>query len=137
MLGAPGADETTFAAVYLVAALVWAPAFYRAIDPWLRHRVGILLGVTIVWRRGSGAGGRAAWGWTPDPGVPVGEALEHIVARFGVLLNVLGVAWPVTILAAATLALSVSAPLAGALVLATVAIWMLFRTGAPRLARAA
>ena len=40
MLGAPGADETTFAAVYLVAALAWAPAFYRAIDPWLRRRAG-------------------------------------------------------------------------------------------------
>ena len=52
MLGAPGADETAFAAVYLVAAIVWAPAFYRAVDPWLRRRAGILLGVTIVWRRG-------------------------------------------------------------------------------------
>ena len=127
MLGAPGADEATFAAVYLVAALAWAPAFYRAVDPWLRRRAGILLGVTIVWRRG----------WTPDPGVPVGAALEHIVHRFGVLINLLGGAWPVTILVAATLALSVAAPLAMALVLATVAIWSLFRGGAPRLAGSA
>jgi hypothetical protein len=127
MLGAPGADEATFAAVYLVAALAWAPAFYRAVDPWLRRRVGILLGVTIVWRRG----------WTADPGVPVGDTLEHIVHRFGVLTNLLGGTWPVTILVAATLALSVAAPLAMALVLATVAIWSLFRGGAPRLARAA
>ena len=73
MLGAPGADETTFAVVYLVAALAWAPAFYRAVDPWLRRRAGILLGVTIVWRRG----------WSPDPGVPVGDTLERIVRRFG------------------------------------------------------
>jgi hypothetical protein len=126
MLGATGADETTFAAAYLVVALVWAPAFYRAIDPWLRRRVGILLGVTIVWRRG----------WTADPGVPVGATLEHIVRRFGVLTNVLGGAWPVTILAAATLALSVSAPLAIALVLATIAIWMLW-AGRPPVVRAA
>jgi hypothetical protein len=116
MLGAPGADETTFAAAYLVAALVWAPAFYRAVDPWLRRRVGVLLGVTIVWRRG----------WAPDPGVPVGDTLEHIVHRFGVLANLLGGAWTVAILAAATLALSVSAPLAIALVLATIAIWTLW-----------
>jgi hypothetical protein len=137
MLGAPGADETTFAAVYLVAALAWAPAFYRAIDPWLRRRVGILLGVTIVWRRGSAEAGRAAWAWAADPGVPVGAALEHIVQRFGVLMNLLGGAWAVTILLAATLALSVSAPLALALVLATLAIWALFRAGGPRLARVA
>jgi hypothetical protein len=137
MLGAPGADEATFAAVYLVAALAWAPAFYRAVDPWLRRRVGILLGVTIVWRRGGADDGPAAWGWTPDPGVPVGAALEHIVHRFGVVINVLGGAWPVTILVAATLALSVAAPLAIALVLATVAIWSLVRGGAPRLAPAA
>ena len=127
MLGAPGADEATFAAVYLVAALAWAPAFYHAVDPWLRRRVGMLLGVTIVWRRG----------WTPDPGVPVGDTLEHIVHRFGVLTNLMGGAWPVTILVAATLALSVAAPLAMALVLATVAIWSLFRGGAPRLAGSA
>jgi hypothetical protein len=127
MLGAPGADETTFAAVYLVAALAWAPAFYRAIDPWLRRRVGILLGVTIVWRRG----------WAPDPSVPVGDALEGIVHRFGVLMNVLGGTWPVTILVAATVALSLSAPLALALVLATIAIWVLFRAGGLRLVRAA
>ena len=125
MLGAPGADEATFAAVYLVAALAWAPAFYRAVDPWLRRRVGMLLGVTIVWRRG----------WTPDPGVPVGDTLEHIVHRFGVLTNLMGGAWPVAILAAAALALSVSAPLAIALVLATVAIWTLW-AGRPTLARA-
>ena len=137
MLGAPGADEATFAAVYLVAALAWAPAFYRAIDPWLRRRVGILLGVTIVWRRGGADAGRAAWAWAADPGVPVGAALEHIVQRFGVLMNLLGGAWPVTILLAATLALSVPAPLALALVLATVAIWALFRAGGPRLARVA
>ena len=124
MLGAPGADETTFAAVYLVAALAWAPAFYRAIDPWLRRRAGILLGVTIVWRRG----------WTPDPGVPVGDTLEHIVRRFGVVANLLGGAWPVTILVAATLVLSLPAQLAVALVLAT---WLVFRAGGRRLARAA
>jgi hypothetical protein len=124
MLGAPGADEATFAAVYLVAALAWAPAFYRAVDPWLRRRVGMLLGVSIVWRRG----------WTPDPGVPVGDTLEHIVHRFGVLTSLLGGAWPVAILAAATLALSLSAPLAMALVLATIAIWVLFRAGGRRLA---
>jgi hypothetical protein len=125
MLGAPGADETTFAAAYLVAALVWAPAFYRAVDPWLRRRVGVLLGVTIVWRRG----------WAPDPGVPVGDTLEQIVHRFGVLANLLGGAWTVAILAAATLALSVSAPLAIALVLATIAIWTLWGGRRP-LARA-
>jgi hypothetical protein len=124
MLGAPGADETTFAAVYLVAALAWAPAFYRAVDPWLRRRAGILLGVTIVWRRG----------WTPDPGVPVGDTLEHIVHRFGVLANLLGGIWPVTILLATTLVLSLPAQLAVALVLAT---WLLFRVGAHRLAPAA
>ncbi len=124
MLGAPGADETTFAAVYLVAALAWAPAFYRAIDPWLRRRAGILLGVTIVWRRG----------WSPDPGVPVGDTLERIVRRFGVLANLVGGTWPVTILLAATLVLSLPAHLAVALVLAT---WLLFRAGAYRLAPAA
>ncbi len=124
MLGAPGADEAPFAAVYLVAALAWAPAFYRAVDPWLRRRVGMLLGVTIVWRRG----------WTADPGVPVGDTLEHIVHRFGVLTNLLGGAWPVAILAAATLALSVSAALTPVLVLATIAIWLLFRAGGRRLA---
>lgn len=124
MLGAPGADETTFAAVYLVAALAWAPAFYRAVDPWLRRRAGILLGVTIVWRRG----------WTPDPGVPVGDTLEHIVHRFGVLANLLGGIWPVTILLATTLVLSLPAQLAAALVLAT---WLLFRVGAHRLTPAA
>ena len=124
MLGAPGADETTFAVVYLVAALAWAPAFYRAIDPWLRRRAGILLGVTIVWRRG----------WTADPAVPVGDTLERIVRRFGVLANLVGGAWPVAILVAATLVLSLPAQLAVALVLAT---WLLFRAGAHRLAAAA
>jgi hypothetical protein len=124
MLGAPGGDETTFAAVYLVAALAWAPAFYRAIDPWLRRRVGTLLGVSIVWRRG----------WTPDPTVPVGDTLEHIVRRFGVLAHVLGGTWPVTILVAATLALSLPAQLTLALVLATIAIWVLFRAAGRRLA---
>ena len=123
MLGAPGADETTFAAVYLVAAIVWAPAFYRAVDPWLRRRAGILLGVTIVWRRG----------WAPDPAVPVGDTLEHIVRRFGVLANLVGGAWPLAILVAATLVLSLPAQLAVALVLAT---WLLFRAGARRLAPA-
>ena len=59
-----------------MAALAWAPAFYRAIDPWLRRRAGILLGVTI------------------------------------------GGAWPVTILVAAMLVLSLPAQLAVALVLA-------------------
>jgi hypothetical protein len=127
MLGAPGADETTFAAVYLVAALAWAPAFYRAVDPRLRRRVGILLGVTIVWRRG----------WTADPRVPVGDTLEHIVHRFGVLTNLLGGTWPVTILVAATLALSLPAQLALTLALATIAIWVLFRAGGSRLASSA
>ena len=124
MLGAPGADETTFAVVYLVAALAWAPAFYRAVDPWLRRRAGILLGVTIVWRRG----------WSPDPGVPVGDTLERIVRRFGALANLMGGTWPVTILLAATLVLSLPAQLAVALVLATL---LLFRAGAYRLAPAA
>ena len=88
------------------------------------RRAGILLGVTIVWRRG----------WTPDPGVPVGDTLEHIVRRFGVVANLLGGAWPVTILVAATPVLSLPAQLAVAPVLAT---WLVFRAAGRRLARAA
>ena len=42
----------------------------------------------------------------PTPTVPVGDTLEHIVRRFGVLANLLGGTWPVTILLAATLVLS-------------------------------
>ena len=56
-----------------------APAFYRAIDPWLRRRVGTLLGVTIVWRRG----------WTPDPdGARRGHVWSTSSGASGVLANV-------------------------------------------------
>ena len=65
--------------------------------------------------------------------MPVGDTLEHIVRRFGVLANLVGGAWPLAILVAATLVLSLPAQLAVALVLAT---WLLFRAGAHRLAPA-
>ena len=127
MLGAPGGDETTFAAVYLVAALAWAPAFYRAIDPWLRRRVGTLL---------RGHHRLAPRAGRPIPRCPSETPWSTSSAASACWRNVLGGTWPVTILAAATLALSLSAQLTLALVLATVAIWVLFRAGGRRLALA-
>jgi len=38
-----------FAGSYIAAFMAWASVFRRWIDPWLRRRIGALMGVEIVW----------------------------------------------------------------------------------------
>src|SRR5689334_13086989 len=45
----PMASLSWFAGMYIAAYLAWAKIFRAWLDPWLRSRIGALMGVTIVW----------------------------------------------------------------------------------------
>ena len=50
--------QLAFAIGYVVVYLWWSRAYYRAVDPWIRERIGQWLGVKIVWvfRKGDPSG---------------------------------------------------------------------------------
>ncbi len=55
LVGPPLVPQLVFAVGYVLGYVLWSRAFYRKVDPWLRRRVGDIVGARLVWvmRKGS------------------------------------------------------------------------------------
>lgn len=82
--GGPLAAQLAFAAGWLVAYALWAPLYFRAVDPALRRRLSAWAGEPVRWvlRRGSMRGAASwfsprydtwSWGLAPRANRPMGR----------------------------------------------------------------
>jgi hypothetical protein len=68
--------------LFLAFVLVWVPQYHKRLEPWMRDRIGRMLGFRI--RNNVSFYNR---GWTPAPDAPRGSGCVVLFWEFGVVLG--------------------------------------------------
>jgi hypothetical protein len=72
--GAVGTNQTILIVLGVLMLVLWTIPYITLVDPWLRRRVGALLGVTIELRGGGSS--VKAWAISEKAGCLLGNCLE-------------------------------------------------------------